>query len=97
MATIMPFLVDWVRDWRPDLAHTELHGNTRLVEDLGVDSLALLELVASIEGRFNVRIRNEEYQSRKTFGTLDGIGQVVARAQLDGSAGNGGRGDGGSR
>lgn len=89
MPEIMPFLVDWVRDWRPDLAHTELHGDTRLVEDLGVDSLALLDLVSSIEGRFNVRIRDEDYRSRRTFGTLGGVGQVVAEALLDGRAGDG--------
>ncbi|MEV5828470.1 acyl carrier protein [Spirillospora sp. NPDC052242] len=77
MPEIMPFLVEWVRDWRPDLARAELRGDTRLVEDLGLDSLALLELVASIESRFDVQIRDEDYRSRKTFGTLADIERVI--------------------
>lgn len=80
MPEIMPFLADWIRDWRPDLAHMELQRDTRLAEDLGIDSLALLELVSSIEDGFGVQIRDEEYQSRKTFGTLGGVCQVVAGA-----------------
>ena len=96
MPEIMPFLVDWVRDWRPDLAHAELHGDTRLIEDLGVDSLALLELVSSIEGRFDVRIRDEDYRSRRTFGTLGGVGQVVAEAILDDRSGRGRHGGSGT-
>ncbi len=80
MPEIMPFLVGWIRDWRPDLVHDELGTDTRLAEDLGVDSLALLELVAGIEAAFDVRIPDEDYRSRRTFGTLGNVGQVVTEA-----------------
>jgi acyl carrier protein len=74
---IANFLVSWFRDWRPDLGYTELDRDTRLVEDLGVDSIALLELVANIESRFHIRIHDDAYRSRRTFGTLGGVTEVI--------------------
>jgi acyl carrier protein len=80
MNEVMSFLTEWLCDWRPDLAHTGLPDETRLVEDLAFDSLALLELVASIEDRFQVHIPDGDFHSAKTFGTLGGVAETVARA-----------------
>ena len=38
------------------------------VADLGADSLDLVELVQSIEEKFNIRIQDEEMQQIKTVG-----------------------------
>lgn len=44
--------------------------NARLIEDLGLDSLTLLEIVMSIEEVLQIRIANEELRSIRTLGEL---------------------------
>jgi acyl carrier protein len=76
---IQEFLFGWAIDWRPNLNRTDLKNGTRLVEDLGIDSLSVLELVTSIEDRFGIEVLDEEYQSRKSFGTLGAVAEVIAK------------------
>ena len=45
--------------------------NTRLIEDLGLDSLTLLEIVLSIEEVLKLHIENEELREIRTLGLLN--------------------------
>jgi len=49
----------------------DANDETRLVEDLGLDSLSLLEMVFSIEGVLKVQIGNEELKEILTLGKLN--------------------------
>ena len=44
---------------------------TRLVDDLGLDSLSLLEMVFSIEGVLKIKIENDELKEVLTIGKLN--------------------------
>lgn len=50
---------------------SEANENTRLVEDIGLDSLTLLEIVLSIEEVLKLRIENEELREIRTLGQLN--------------------------
>lgn len=49
----------------------EAQDDTRLIDDLGLDSLTLLELVLSIEEVLEVRIENEDLATIRTLGQLN--------------------------
>ena len=49
----------------------EANENTRLLEDIGLDSLTLLEIVLSIEEVLLLRIENEELRGIRTIGQLN--------------------------
>lgn len=51
-----------------DLHHID--EGTRLVEDLGIDSLTMLEIVLSIEETMAMRIENEELKDLRTLGNV---------------------------
>ena len=44
---------------------------TRLIEDLGLDSLTLMEIVLSIEEVLNTRIENDEFKQVRSLGQLN--------------------------
>ena len=44
--------------------------NTRLIEDLGIDSLTLLEIVLTIEEAIGISIENEELRNIRTLGEV---------------------------
>jgi acyl carrier protein len=50
---------------------SEADDNTRLIEDVGLDSLTLLEIVLSIEEVLKLHIENEELREIRTLGTLN--------------------------
>jgi acyl carrier protein len=50
---------------------SEANENTRLIEDVGLDSLTLLEIVLSIEEVLKLRIENEELREIRTLGSLN--------------------------
>ena len=50
---------------------SEANENTRLIEDVGLDSLTLLEIVLSIEEVLKLRIENEELREIHTLGQLN--------------------------
>lgn len=50
-----------------DVKLAEMPENTRLVEDLGIDSLTMLEVVLSIEEALSIRIENEDLMNIRTL------------------------------
>jgi len=48
----------------------ECDDSTKLVEDLGIDSLTMLEIVLSIEEAVNIRVENEELREITTLGEV---------------------------
>jgi len=53
------------------LALKDANDETRLIEDLGLDSLALLEVVFAIEGVLKLQINNDELKEVRTLGKLN--------------------------
>ena len=45
----------------------QLEPDARLVEDLGMDSMMALEIVASLEKRYKIRLPEQELQEVKTL------------------------------
>ena len=59
--------------------------DTRLIEDLGIDSLTLLEIVLSIEETIGISIENEELREIRTLGEVKSfIGRKISRARRAG-------------
>ena len=57
-------------------AHLEVDGaqlteGVSLSEDLGLDSLAGIELATALEDRFSMRITDDELASLRTYGDLE--------------------------
>lgn len=50
----------------------EIKMESKLIDDLGVDSLEIFEIVMSLEEEFNIQIPNEDIEDIKT------VGEVVA-------------------
>ena len=48
----------------------DIKENTRLVEDLGADSLDIVELIMAFEDEFNVSLPDEEVAKMKTVGNI---------------------------
>ena len=54
----------------PEKPLLELPGTTRLIEDLGCDSLSMMDMVFMIEGLFDIKLKDEEL---RTLLTLDDL------------------------
>jgi acyl carrier protein len=53
-------------------------GDMSLYDDLGVDSLAMVELTEEVEDRYSVKIPEERAYDLKTFGdAVDYVGSLV--------------------
>lgn len=48
-----------------------LTGDTSLADDLGLDSLAGIELATALEDRFALRITDDELAAVRTYGDLE--------------------------
>lgn len=53
-----------------DVNVNDITRESNFVEDFGVDSLEMVELVVELEQQFGVLITNEELATVKTFGDL---------------------------
>ena len=53
-----------------DVEEDKINGETDLQEDLGADSLDVVDLLMSIEDEFNVEVPDEEIENIKTVGAL---------------------------
>ena len=53
-----------------DVDAEELSLETKIAEDLGADSLDVVEMLMSIEGEFDVEIPDEEIEKLKTIGDV---------------------------
>jgi acyl carrier protein len=65
------------------IEETALKDNARLVEDLGVDSLGVFELVVNIEDEFGVKIEDKEMLKFSTVkDTVEGLKKVINQGLL---------------
>ncbi len=48
------------------LEPTQIHPNAKLIEDMGLDSLALFEIVIDLEDAFHLQIEDETIENLKT-------------------------------
>ena len=53
-----------------DVEEDTLNLETKLVEDLGADSLDVVDLLMSIEDEFNIEVADEDILTLKTIGDL---------------------------
>ncbi len=53
-----------------DVEEDKITANTDLQEDLGADSLDVVDLLMSIEDEFEVEVPDEEIENIKTVGSL---------------------------
>ena len=62
-----------------EISPDSISGETRVVEDLGADSLDVVELVMTLEEGYNIIISNDD------VGALRNVGQIVSfiQAQLE--------------
>lgn len=65
---------------RATLTMDDLPGSTRLIEDLGFDSLAITEVVFAAEDLFRIRISNEEIAR---VGTLHDLCRFINAKMAD--------------
>lgn len=60
-----------------DVKESEVEPGKSFTEDLGADSLAIVELVLALEDNFDIKIPDEEVDNIKTVG--DAIAYIKAR------------------
>lgn len=81
-ATLDPVVLAILEDFiprDPTRPLAELPGSTRLIDDLGFDSLAITEVVFFTEDLFGINISNQEIVQVRTLDDLRGfIGRKVA-------------------
>ena len=81
-ADLDPVLLAILEDYIPRISAVplaQLPGSTRLVDDLGFDSLAITEVVFFTEDLFGINITNEEIVRVRSLDDLRGfIGRKVA-------------------
>ena len=53
-----------------DVDVEEMTADTKIAEDLGADSLDVVELLMAIEDEFEVEVPDEEIENRKTVGDV---------------------------
>ena len=85
LAALDPVIFAILEDFIPRQSErplAELPGSTRLMDDLGFDSLAITEVVFFTEDLFGIRIANEEILEVRTLDDLRGFvrRKVTARS-----------------
>ena len=77
---IVQTLEEIIRRFAPKhRSETPLTAQTRLVDDAGIDSPRMIDIVLEIEDRLGMTIDDREVQKVRTFGDL--VGLIEARAE----------------
>ena len=61
-----------------DGARTDLTGNTRLIEDVGLDSVGMLDLITAVEKQFSITISLEDLEV-ESLNRSGAFAELVAR------------------
>jgi acyl carrier protein len=64
------YIVKDIIQYKLALEENKLHDNAHFQDDLGVDSLDLIELQMEIEKVFNITITDEETENMTTVGSI---------------------------
>lgn len=78
--------VNFVFEESFEISKEKLQPQMRLFDDLGLDSLDIIDLVLSLQQEFKVKIRNDE--RFKTIRTLDDIYKFLIKLRSEGVLGN---------
>jgi acyl carrier protein len=54
----------------PECRNVVLSPTTHLVNELGIDSARMIDIVLDVEDTFNITMKDEEIDSARTFGDL---------------------------
>lgn len=80
--TISAALEEIVRKFAPrDRAGMALTPETRLVDDFGIDSPRMIDVVLEIEDRFGVSVDDDAMERIRTFGEVLSLVQELAGGQ----------------
>jgi 3-hydroxyacyl-[acyl-carrier-protein] dehydratase len=73
---------------QPDKRLADMPEDTKLIEDLGIDSLTMLEVVLSIEEALLIRIENEELMQIRTLHDVKSfLEKKIASGEITGASG----------
>ncbi|EFV00980.1 putative acyl carrier protein [Pseudoramibacter alactolyticus ATCC 23263] len=61
-----------------NLDHVELREDTRLIEDLHLDSLDMVEMVVEIEDAFDIVIPEEKMEAMENIGDVVGVIEALS-------------------
>lgn len=64
------FIVKDMIIYKLGLLESQLQDSARLKEDLGIDSLDIIELQLEIERKFQIKITDEEVEKMNTIGSV---------------------------
>lgn len=78
-ATILAGLRRIVEEVTNGVAHNDVTADKSFVDDLGIDSLALVEIAVQAEEKFGVKIPDDEIPNLKTVG--DAVHYVSANSE----------------
>ena len=65
---VIAFLVDEL-----EIDESKIHGDARLKEDLGIDSLEVVDVVVLVEQEFGFKMKPEDFKTIKTFDEFCGF------------------------
>ena len=61
--TVKEFLIDEL-----EIDESRIYDDARMKEDMGIDSLEVVDVVVLVDRKFGVRMKNEDFKLVKTFG-----------------------------
>ena len=61
--TVKEFLIDEL-----EIDESRIYDDARLKEDMGIDSLEVVDVVVLVDKKLGVRMKNEDFKLVKTFG-----------------------------
>lgn len=61
--TVKEFLVEEL-----EIDESRIYEDSRLKEDMGIDSLEVVDVVVLVDQKFGVRMKNEDFKVVKTYG-----------------------------